>query len=347
MLSFNSKESEPRRSNKGSVAALLPCGILICVVGIGAFALDISHNVTVRSELQNATDAGALAGAQDLIDTKTERNADTTALTVTEANSADGNPVSNATTGTEVMTQTQWDNSTNSGTVQVDGTVTINNIFSKIFGHSSDAIRTQSTAQAWRSVTAIKPNQAFPLMVSLDTAQGNPRPLYQMNIGDKFDIHINSQQYKNAAWTGLNTKNTNANWLTDSIDQLFGFKPIQNGHITGAQTGDSLELGNGVLAQKQLADGAYESRLTDEKMVLVIPVMKGEPPYNQARECVGFITVHIDRVTKNKSGGEVLSLHATIVKHVVKGTGGIPDAGNANEDAGMKTISAGTVQLIH
>ncbi|GEM_PF-910042 len=347
MIRSDRRMAEPSRANRGSIVALVPAGILMAVIGIGAFALDISHNVSVRSELQSATDAAALAGAQDLISASTERNADTTALLIAAANTADGTPIDNATTKTTVTSETSpWDNSTDSGTVQVDATVSVTNMFAKLFGHNSDDVHGHSMAKCWRSVTGIRSNEGFPLMVSLDTAQGNPKPLYQMSIGDKFDIHINSQQFKNGAWTGFTTKNTNANWLKAVMDMALGFTPATPGYIPGATVGDSLELGNGVMAQKTLAEPAYESRLTDPKFTVVIPVMTGEPPYNQNRKAVGFITLHIDSVSKNKSGGEVETLHATIVKGIVKGTGGIPAAGNSAVSQGMNNISAGTVQLV-
>lgn len=336
------------RGTRGSVAILLPAAILVAVIGIGAFALDISHNVTVRSELQSATDAAALAGAMDLLKDETKNNAENTAAQVAEANSADGKSISNSTDGCTLITEVSpWDNSTNSGTVQVDGTVTINNMFAKLFGHNTDQIQAHSVAQCWRSVTSIRPNEGFPLMVSLDTTNGNPKPLFQMTVGDKFDVHINSQRYKNGAWTGFKNNNTNANWLTDAIDMILGFKPMVAGHISGAEVGDDLSLGNGVMAQKKLAEGAYEAALTDAKRTIVVPVMLGDPPYNRQRDAVGFITLHVDRVTKNRSGGEVETLHTTIVKNMVKGEGGIPEfPGPPQQENGMQNISAGTVQLI-
>lgn len=335
------------REERGSVAALLPCAILIAIIGIGAFALDVSHNITVRSELQSATDAGALAGAMDLIDPKTERTAENSAIQVAGQNSADGKPVSPSEQGSEVYVEVSpWDNRTNSGTVTVDGTVTVNNMFAKLFGHASDKVSTRSTAQCWRSIQGIRANQAFPLMVSLDTSNGNQIPLYRKKVGDQFDIAINSQRWKNAAWTMLNAKNTNANDLTDAIDGLLGFKSLPPGLITGAEVGDDLTVGNGVMAQKRLAAPNYETVLTGEKMQLLLPVMQGDPPYNQNKRAVGFITVHVDSVEKNRSGGEVEVLHTHITKGIVKGEGGIPMNGNSQTAQGMNSVSAGTVQLI-
>ena len=48
------------------VVAVLVALCLIVFVGISAFALDFGHKYVVRNELQNAADAAALAGAQEL-----------------------------------------------------------------------------------------------------------------------------------------------------------------------------------------------------------------------------------------------------------------------------------------
>lgn len=53
------------KGNKGAVAVIV--GICIfTLVGFAALAIDIGHLILVRGELQNAADAGALAGAQVL-----------------------------------------------------------------------------------------------------------------------------------------------------------------------------------------------------------------------------------------------------------------------------------------
>ncbi|HEY9792160.1 MAG TPA: pilus assembly protein TadG-related protein [Candidatus Obscuribacterales bacterium] len=335
------------RSRSGSLIALIPAVILLFIVGIGAFAMDISHNVTVRTELQSATDAAALAGARDLLQDNTINNASNDALTVAGENTADGLAVSNGTPNDSVTEVDQFDAANQTGTVTVDGSRQIHNMFSSLFGHSSDTVNTHSVAQAWRSVTTIYPNQAFPMMVSLDTTQGNQIPLYQHKVGDTFNIYINSQQWKNAAWTGFNTGNTNANYITNAIDQLFGFSAMQPGYIPQMSVGDTMSLGNGVAGQKQLAGGNYINVLTDPQFNIVLPVMSGDPPYNQSRQADGYVIVHVNSVDINQSGGQVETFHVTIVKGVVKGTGGIPGTTvPANLVPGITTISAGAVKLV-
>ena len=50
---------------RGSIAPLT-CFLLVFIVGMVAFAVDISWTVLAQSELQNAADSAALAGANKL-----------------------------------------------------------------------------------------------------------------------------------------------------------------------------------------------------------------------------------------------------------------------------------------
>jgi hypothetical protein len=335
------------RKQQGSVVALLPLAILLAIVAIGAFAVDISHNITVRSELQNATDAAALAGATELLKPETENNADFSALQVAEANEADGKPVSNSTPGRSITVQPgTWDNNTNSAIFDADSQCTINNVFARMFGHGTDTINTHSRAQCWRSIIGIPANSGFPLIVSADTTQGNPKPLYQMQVGDKFDIYINSQKFKNGAWTSFKMKNTNASWLKEAVDMGLGLSPMTPGHFTGIDVGESASMANGVQAQKELAKGEKLAAFTDEGRTYIIPVMSGEPPYNQERNVVGFVTIKVNGVKINQSGGAVEVINTTLVKGLSRGEGGIPRSGNSNLDQAMKELSPGVVRLI-
>jgi hypothetical protein len=229
----------------------------------------------------------------------------------------------------------------------VDAQQKIGNVFAKIFGHASDNINTHSQAIAYRSVTGINPNTGFPLIVSVDTTNGNSKPLYKLGLGDSFDIYINSQQYKNAAWTSFLNKNTNADWLKNAMQMGLGLSPMQSGVFTGIDVGQEASMGNGVMAQKALAGGSELNALIDPDAQFVIPVMTGDPPYNQSRTVVGFVTIKVTGVEINKSGGEVEVLHAKLVKGVVKGTGGLPEvSGKTPIDSALKELSPGTTQLV-
>ncbi len=55
------------KNRKGTVAVIIATSTVV-FVGLAAFAIDLGHLFVVRNELQNAADAGALAGARFLYD---------------------------------------------------------------------------------------------------------------------------------------------------------------------------------------------------------------------------------------------------------------------------------------
>ena len=55
-----------RLNNQRGISAVLVAVCLVMLVGLVALSIDVSHLVVARNELQNAADAGALAGAAEL-----------------------------------------------------------------------------------------------------------------------------------------------------------------------------------------------------------------------------------------------------------------------------------------
>ncbi len=338
-----------QRTERGSLAIVMPAAILLGVVALGMLAMDITHNITVRSELQSATDAAALAGAQDLVTSQMSSQsynaAVQDALAVGQQNTADGRPVSNTSQNTTVTAQAMPDLLPNQATVQVDAQMTISNMFAKLVNHPSDPVTVQSKALASGSITGAWGNQLFPLAVSIDTTKGHTQPVYQNQIGDTITFDINSQQYKNAAFTSFTIHPASAEYIKNAIDQMLGLAPMVPGYVPAVNIGDSLYLNNGVDGQKRLADGAPYTALTNGA-VLYLPVMQGDPPYNQTRQCVGFVAVKVTDVQKNQSGGLVEKITVKLIKGLMKGTPGlITSTNNSSLNSGLQSLSAGTVQL--
>ena len=346
------------RSVSGSLGSLLIAALIPVLFGLGAFALDYAHVETVRGELQRATDAAALAGAADL--TVDQSNVDADALQIAGDNNADGRAVSNLTSGMVVTSLPTYSTTSSNGSEQVSATATIQHTFARIFGDWSSTTTVTSTAGAGGNLKAIGDNQAFPLAVSIDTKSadaggkgnggGTPAytgPLYNARIGDTVVFYINAQKYKNAAFTSLTEKNTNANWITSAIDQSLGITRSVPGFIPGCKTGDALFLDNGVSGQKTLASDPELSKL-QAAAGLVLPVMSGDPPYNQSRTCIGFITVHVTSVQINQSGGNVEAITCQLVKGLADGTdGSIPSVDNGgNIDKALAADSTSAVKLI-
>src|SRR4030095_1380736 len=88
-----------RRRRNGSLISILPLVLLVVALAAAAFAFDYGHGLSVRRQLQNATDAAALAGCWELAKntmTATDvTNASAYAYNVAAKNFADDTPVSN------------------------------------------------------------------------------------------------------------------------------------------------------------------------------------------------------------------------------------------------------------
>lgn len=102
-----------RRSDRGAVIAMVAI-MMVVVASLAALAVDLSHLMVVRNELQNAADAGALSGARVLYlnnGTAVNEGANLEAYSAARANSAISKQ------GT-IAVDVNWTNGTNSGDVQ-------------------------------------------------------------------------------------------------------------------------------------------------------------------------------------------------------------------------------------
>lgn len=81
---------------RGAVFIIVAIFVLFVGLGVAAFAIDFGHLHVIQNELQNAADAGSLAGAGDLLlpDNLTiNTGANATAAQTAAANTSGGNPV--------------------------------------------------------------------------------------------------------------------------------------------------------------------------------------------------------------------------------------------------------------
>lgn len=293
------------RNRNGSMAAVGMLSVVGLSVAFGSFGFDISHAVTVREQLQAATDAGALAGARDFVKTAPpfiptsfdQDIAKRDALTVTALNFADGKPVSASDDETKVTVTTNV--TTSPFTVTVTATRRVNNLFARYFGNQGQEITTTSTAAAWRDIKTLHPNQALNLAVSLDWAppkgpqQGQSLQSYGSNPeGQNFTIDLNSQQGKNSAW----------------IKDWGGFSsPSINFGSTAVQ------LDNGVRANDVQDMAAGDT--------IVLPVVMGAPPYNYQTPVIGTIGFKVKRVKLPQQ------IEGTLATPILFGVPGTPVVG--------------------
>lgn len=156
------------RNDTGSMGVLICCGVLVAIVGIGAFAADISHHTAVRSELQSAADAAAIAGAKALVNPETASMAEEQAMSVAGANKADGKPVTNDDGGQVEVAISEANDPGELATCQVTARRTVSNWLATLIGRPTDVIAATSKAAASATVDTIDAGILFPLAVSID-----------------------------------------------------------------------------------------------------------------------------------------------------------------------------------
>jgi len=254
------------RSQRGIAVSLILLGLILGAFLVTALAVDVAHGVLVRSELQTACDAGALAGAQDLVETTpTTAQLDSAyadAVTVTGRNVAELNPVSNSTSGVTVSAIVA---PASPYTVTVQATKTITNMFAALFGNNSSQVSARAVALA-QPIQSINPGQMFNLAVSLDWSPpkgpqaGRPLSSYvgPGMMGQSFTVDLNSQQDKNAAWI--------KDWSGSSNPY------ISFGQTVGMQNGVEAKL-----VQDELQPGD----------TVILPIIEGGPPFNDSRTLLG------------------------------------------------------------
>lgn len=271
--------------------------LLVVALAAAAFAFDYGHGLSVRRQLQNATDAAALAGAYELATdnlTQTDKtNAEKYAYDIAAKNYADDVTVSNNAT-TTVSVSVNANNMPR--TVTVTSTRTSANIFARLLGCNTIPVSTTSTASATQGLSQVKPNQLMPLAVSLDFRPTNGaqegialQDMVNNNRNGKFTIVLNPQNSKNGAWL-KNWVGTQNQLLTFGKDAL-----IMNG--TKASLVQELSVGD----------------------IINIPIITGPPPFNQERTIVGVIGFKISRI------GFPHEIEGNLIDPtILRGTPGVP-----------------------
>jgi hypothetical protein len=345
-----------KRSQTGAMYTLCAVGFLIMTVGLCAIALDIGHCVVVKGELQKTTDAAAIAGAEDLF--KNPTAVQNSANTIAGMNTADGKSVSNKTPDTNVDVQILPQDANNMRRVEVTAHMRIRHMFSGIFGRTSDVISSRSVAGGSGLLTGMPGYSAFPLAVSIDAAPGTyhgfplspngftARPINQAKIGDPIVLYLNSQQYKNAAFTTFTQGPASGGMIHTLIAESLGLASRKTVIIPEVKAGDYIFLNNGIDGEKALAQDPDYSALLAQNAIF-LPVISGNPPYNQSRECLGFIAVKVTGVQTNTSAGVVEQINCILVQGLSPGTGGVlPSSGNQQNDQAMQRLALSPIKLL-
>ncbi|MBX9688207.1 MAG: hypothetical protein K2X27_15975, partial [Candidatus Obscuribacterales bacterium] len=305
-----------RTRQRGQLGPLLI--ILTVIIGMvsAALAIDFSHMSTVRTELQNATDAAALAGAQDLWFDKSKCAPD--ALALAAMNYADGRAVANGTQGLHVDVTVTNPQPNIPGKVQVDAYIDVHHMFAPFFEHWTDRIEVSSTAGTQGKLWRLAAGQAFPMAVSLDAVPTDHKgnilgpALKELRPGDTVTFYIGSQSMKNATFTTLTSKSANADAIDTMIDKLLGNDTKKDISIPSVAKGEDIYLNNGVMGLKDLAKEPRLSALKAEEF-LILPIINGDPAYNQTAKVVGFTALQVTKIEANPMKGVTIAITGTLM----------------------------------
>jgi Flp pilus assembly protein TadG len=325
------------------MAALILIGLTI-----GAIALDFAHMQSVRSELQNATDAAAIAGAWDL--NNDPDNAESKALSIASSNQADARDVSNESPNTEVTVQTKESGGpTDPGTCEVEAQMQIRHMLAPIFGRQVDTLTARSIAANHPVVMTLAKNQAFPIAVSIDQwpngPSGKDKRLTQLKIGDDVTIIIrpNGVPGRNAVWTSFNYGSANTNTYIGMMEKVLNMEQStkESYEVPAIEVGKTeIHLDNGLNSGAGL-EKEFDPPIKARDFV-IFPLIKGDN-YNQTQPVIGFITVKVKQIKKTSGDYEV---NGTLVKGNVKGIPGVSDTGDSDIDNSVNQLSAAVVKLI-
>jgi hypothetical protein len=134
------------RGERGQILAVVALA-LVALLGIGAFAIDVGYAYYAKRQLQSATDAAALAGAQDLPVAATAISVATTYAAANVPPNLSGLTFTYQTkcTATAVVA-TGCNAAVNPNALVVTGTATTNTWFAKIFGIDHFDVSTHANA---------------------------------------------------------------------------------------------------------------------------------------------------------------------------------------------------------
>jgi len=284
--------------NQRGTAWVLTLALMLSLVAVGGLAIDAMHIVAVRTELQKAMDAAALAGAGNLGFSASEfPAARLAAQTFGALNPWSGGPVSlnpnTANTSDGNIVLGIFDTTNQSFTPSVDGTVVnavqcrvsaaVPTFFMGLVGFPSTTVSAESIAISNPPATPPPDACLFPIGVGSCPFQGNTSlgcgaPITFITSSGKGDVGAGCLAppcTNTAAFVSLDTSSSpNASYLQNAINAAAsGTCPL-----SPLQTGDSIQTNNGMVQsvmdtlntaflQKWSTSGSYEVKNASSEVV--------------------------------------------------------------------------------
>lgn len=329
------------RKPSGIMGSYFITGAILVGALLGCMGTDFAHIAAVQEELQNAADAAALAGAQDLW--TSPQNAESNARAVLAENTADGRKLEDANLVSSDVIVTPPQPPLQGGQVEVRLRFQIRNVMAPLIGRYFETLNARAVAGTAATIQTVFANQVFPLGVDpflVPPAAIGEEAIANKQIGDTVTLYINSQQWKNAAWTSLKYKPASNAYIDRAVEGLLGLEPLEPGYISAIDIGDKINLNNGVISEKSLARGDERAALLDPtRPPLTFPLISSQGKFNQDAEVVGFISIRPTNITTGGGGGVVQTIVGRIVAAQLRGIG-------TNASGPLSQIQPGPIQLI-
>lgn len=315
------------RTQKGSTAALAFIALVPLLAALGGFAVDCMHVNDAHGELQRATDAAALAGAQSLGDYKGTGSTTASsvsasneqpvnyALQVSSLNAVDG-PSGLWAGGNRTVTATIVYDPNFSGPpnrpnrCNVTGQIGIKSFFAHIFGNVGQTVNTTSSA----ALTPLSTLYSFmPLLVSLNDFDPSGRKLEDQDVGDEYTVEIKSNTSSNSVWILNSNKDCIAQ--LDHIADPANYPAVE---MPPLSVGDWVKSDNG-----KKSAGKQFQQLVGKDVAFVITgdavdsdyLAKGQPLH----QIVGFMVMHVTSADSS-AGKDGYSLTGLLKPAVLNGT---------------------------
>jgi hypothetical protein len=309
------------RRNQGSAAALAFVAVVPLVAAIGGFAVDCMHVNDAKGELQRATDAAALSGAQDLQNynktgipaTATSYSASNSeplnfALAVAAMNAVDG-PIglwssSNRNISTTIRYDSNFPGSpTWPNRCDVATSMRISSLFARLIGNFGQNVSARASAAMYPVSTVTTP---MPLLVSQDDTDPNGKTILNTPAGGTLTIIIKDNASSNAVWIFNSNKDDQA-LLNHIIDPTkypdVPIKPVTiNDHtLNDVEINDIIKSDNGTKSA-----GALFDQLIGHDIILLVTDASVASDYTAKgipqRKVIGFIGMHVTGYDNTNKG---------------------------------------------
>ena len=298
----------------------------IALISICGAGLEIGQTCFIRSDLQKAADAAALAGARRLESNETQarieallavpNKSDQTNLTVQTVKTGNGTPLFSATANTSV-----------------------NHFFLGFLGNRTEDVTVTAFAGPSGTVTKVEKGKIFPLAVGIDSlvfqATKGHDALRTQTISLRFD--------------GKTGKATS--FIEFKKDNKGFFSKLITDAVTGKQTGTripAVSMGDKLRLYKRSTGG--QTILANPKLIramkgktILLPIVSA-PNKSEAR-VVGFLSGRVENVICKRNSVESISLK--IMKTADAALSGVlKTTGNYANDRVLRGISASAVALL-